>query len=112
MGKDIIARGIAASVDAKLGEVPAGKTIMDLISTGGYDDTEIQNRIAELETEAEQINKDLDAIKALVGEGNFEEAITEIVVQSVSPLALSGNINDLTQDEGEYVTLTCGTSNE
>lgn len=115
MALDITARGLALSVDAKLGEVPKGKTIMELlgaIEVGGYDDTEIKERLAALEAGAEEMDKDLAALQALVGEEVFEENVVEIITQTVSPLAISGNVNDLTQDEGDYVTLTCGTSDE
>jgi hypothetical protein len=93
-----------------IGAVPEGKTIIDLINaieggTGGsYDDTELVNRI-------EELDKDYGALKSLIGETSVAEQITA-AIDALAPIAKSGDINDLTQKPNEYVVLSCGNSNE
>ena len=123
MTMDIIARALAATADAKIGDVPQGKTIMDLINSievGDYDDTALIARIETLEEEDVSIHKDLEALKSLISEDKLNEMVAvavdaqieDAIANTVAPVALSGNINDLTQDEGDYVVLACGSSDE
>ena len=123
MAMDVIARGLALSVDAKIGNLPKGKTVMEVISAieeRGYDDSELIERIEILESQNTTINKDLEALKGLLTEDKLDELVTEtveakteeVIKNTVSPIALSGNINDLTQDEGDYVVLACGSSDK
>ena len=104
------------SINQKIGELPEGKTVIDLINeieggNGFYDDTELVNRIEVVETEQNTLKSDFEALKSLVGDTSVNNQIT-LAVDALAPIAKTGNINDLTQTQGEYVILTCGTSGE
>lgn len=101
-----------AAILNKLGDVPEGKTIMDiinLIEVGGYDDTELRTKIETVEEKQAQIDRDYEALKSLIGEKPVSEQISS-AIDALAPIAKTGNINDLTQTAGEYMVFNCGSS--
>lgn len=101
-----------AAINAKLGTVPEGKTIIDLInSMSGYDDTELVQRVEAIETKQIEINKNYEALKSLIGSAPVSEQISN-AIDALAPIAKTGNINDLTQNPDEYVIFACGDADE
>lgn len=103
-----------ALIDAKIGVLPEGKTVIDLINSmsgGGYDDTALVQRIETVENKQTEIDQDYEALKSLVGEKPVSEQISD-AIDALALVAKTGNINDLTQNPNEYLTLACGDSDE
>lgn len=105
-----------ATIQELIGEVPQGQTIMGLINSiagggGAYDDTKLVERIVAVEEKQTQIDKDYEALKGLIGEKPVSEQIND-AIDNLAPIAKTGNINDLTQNPNEYLTLACGDSDE
>lgn len=104
-----------ALIDAKIGVLPEGKTVIDLINSmsggGGYDDTALVQRIETVENKQTEIDKDYEALKGLIGEIPVSEQISG-AIDALAPIAKTGNVNDLTQNPNEYVVLHCGDSDE
>lgn len=103
-----------ADIDNKIGTLPEGKTVIDLINAidgggAGYDDTVLVQRIETVENQQLEINKDIDALKSLIGSTPVSKQI-EGAIENLAPIAKTGNINDLTQNPNEYVVLSCGSS--
>lgn len=103
-----------AAIDAKIGVLPEGKTVIDLInsmSNGGYDDTVLVQRIETVENKQTEIDKNYEALKSLIGTVPVSEQISG-AIDSLAQIAKTGNINDLIQDPDDFITLTCGDSDD
>lgn len=105
-----------AAIDAKIGVLPEGKTVIELINSmsgggGSYDDTALVQRIEAVENKQTAIDQDYEALKSLVGEKPVSEQISD-AIDALALVAKTGNINDLTQNPNEYLTLACGDSDE
>lgn len=103
------------AINAKIGALPEGKTVIDLINSmgggGGYDDTVLVQRIETVENKQTEIDKNYEVLKSLVGETSVQSQISA-QIDALAPIAKTGNINDLTQNPNEYITLMCGDSDE
>lgn len=101
-----------AAINAKIGVLPEGKTVIDLINSmsgGGYDDTVLVQRIETVENKQTETDKNYEVLKSLVGTAPVSEQISG-AIDTLAPIARTGNINDLTQNPNEYLTLACGDS--
>lgn len=101
-----------AAINAKIGVLPEGKTVIDLINSmsgGGYDDTVLVQRIETVENKQTETDKNYEVLKSLVGTVPVSEQISG-AIDTLAPIARTGNINDLTQNPNEYLTLACGDS--
>lgn len=103
-------------INKKIGVLPEGKTLMDVIndievSGGAYDDTEIVERISVVEEKQKVIDADFEALKSLIGETSVKTQIDE-AIEALPAVAKTGNVNDLIQDPDDYLTLSCGDSDE
>ena len=110
-----------AAIDAKIGPLPEGKSVIDLINaiTGGggtYDDSALVARIEAVEEEQIVINKNYEALKSLIGNTpvaeQIQEALDSFAEETLAPIAKTGNINDLTQNPNDYIALYCGDADE
>lgn len=104
------------ALEKKIGAVPEGTTLIDLINAiegggGGYDDTAITQQLEKLEETVDTLDKDVLALRSLVGNTSVADQITA-AIDTLAPIARTGDINDLTQQPNEYVVLTCGSSDE
>lgn len=102
------------AINAKIGTLPEGKTIIDLINSmsgSSYDDTALVQRIEAVENKQTENDKNYQALKSLIGETSVQAQISA-QIDALAPIARTGNVNDLTQSPNEYLTLTCGDSDE
>lgn len=65
-----------AAINAKIGEVPAGKTLIDLIGESQYDDTALVERVSANETAIAGMNDTIDA-KVAAGINEFATQLSE-----------------------------------
>lgn len=104
-----------AAINAVIGVVPEGKTIIDLINSmsggGGYDDTALVQRVEAVENKQTEIDKNYEALKSLIGSTSVQEQISS-AIGALAPVARTGNINDLTQDPDDYIVFSCGDSDD
>lgn len=103
-----------AAIDAKIGVLPEGKTVIDLINSmsgGGYDDTALVQRIETVENKQTEIDKNYEVLKSLVGTIPVSEQINN-AIDTLAQIAKTGNINDLIQAPNDFLTLTCGDSDD